>query len=165
MVKAKVFRSNGQQIELKTFMSTWNLSLQTSYLTWRARWIVTQRGTWYQRRELDKTVEPINIQQPWMMTMLIYDIVWYMFLEIRNYLLQLRFVTRNWRDGLQTKKEHDSFLMPLHDCWRCWGNSCWFDYYSHNPGCEPFSAVTTILQKRVAQRPGFAGQFWAPLVG
>eukprot|EP00434_Breviolum_minutum_P006920 symbB.v1.2.006108.t2/scaffold364.1/size219240/5 len=44
-------------------------------------------------------------------------------------------------------------------------NSCWFDYYSQNPGCEPFSAVTTILQKRVAQRPGFAGKFWAPLVG
>ncbi|CAL1139576.1 unnamed protein product [Cladocopium goreaui] len=44
-------------------------------------------------------------------------------------------------------------------------NSCWFDYYSPEPNCGPFTAVNLLLQKRVAQRPSFAGHFWAPLVG
>eukprot|EP00438_Fugacium_kawagutii_P000274 Skav223310 [mRNA] locus=scaffold4198:358188:359420:- [translate_table: standard] len=39
-------------------------------------------------------------------------------------------------------------------------NACWFDYYSTEPGCDPFTAVTALLQRRVAQRPRFWGQFW-----
>ena len=41
-------------------------------------------------------------------------------------------------------------------------SACWFDYYSEREGCNPFAAVMTLLQRRVAQLPRYAGLAWGP---
>merc|ERR1712187_854448 len=39
-------------------------------------------------------------------------------------------------------------------------NSCWFDYYSDDPGCSPYLAVLSALEERRRRFPPHQGRFW-----
>uniref|UniRef100_A0A7S4PY79 Exostosin GT47 domain-containing protein n=1 Tax=Alexandrium monilatum TaxID=311494 RepID=A0A7S4PY79_9DINO len=41
-------------------------------------------------------------------------------------------------------------------------HACWFDYYSSKSGCSPYVATLATLERRLQQRPRYAGRWWSP---